>query len=133
MSSSASYASPAVSADRDEDRRLVGAIGAVLRQTVGAFEGTVSRITELTVLNQKGTAGRDLVVALQEFDRLQQEFATLGQLLERLSGGGEASARPGAAELFADVTIAGLKNRLAATFGDPGQDELAQRPGDLEF
>jgi hypothetical protein len=118
----------------DERGRLIGAIGSVLRETVGAFEGTVSRITELTVLHQKGTAGRDLVVALQEFDRLQQEFATLGHLLEQLSGSGDGpAAYPGAAELLSAITIAGLKKRLAATINDSDTDGVTERPGDRVY
>lgn len=117
----------------DERLRLVGAIGTVLGQTVGTLENTVSRITELTVLKQKNSAGSDLVVALQEFDRLQQEFATLGQLLERLHIGDPSAPRLGPNELLSEVTIAALKNRLSAAFSDPLQDDLGQRPGDREF
>ena len=133
MNSPLRNASVISSPQGDERLRLVAAIGAVLGQTVGTLESTVSRITELTVLKQKGSAGSDLVVALQEFDRLQQEFATLGQLLERLHVGDASSPRPGPNELLAEVTIAALKNRLSVAFSDPLQDELSARPGDLEF
>jgi len=133
MNSPLRNASDLRSPEGDERLRLVGAIGAVLGQTVGTLENTVSRITELTVLKQKGSAGSDLVVALQEFDRLQQEFATLGQLLERLHAVDASAPRLGADELLSAVTIAALKSRLSAAFSDPLQDELGHQPDDQVF
>jgi hypothetical protein len=98
----------------DEIRTFLAAISTVLHETVAAFELTVSRITEITV-TRPGRADRDLVVALQDFDRLQQEFATLGQLLAKLSNksepnGGELDGGP---DMIADISIADLKERLA--------------------
>jgi hypothetical protein len=86
----------------------------VLHETVAAFELTVSRITEITV-TRPGRADRDLVVALQDFDRLQQEFATLGQLLAKLSIKSEPNAEElnGGRDVIADISIADLKERLA--------------------
>lgn len=99
----------------DEIRTFLAAISTVLHETVAAFELTVSRITEITV-TRPGRADRDLVVALQDFDRLQQEFATLGQLLGKLSTKSEAGAEDrevGHHEVIADISIADLKARLA--------------------
>ncbi len=99
----------------DEIRTFLAAISTVLHETVAAFELTVSRITEITV-TRPGRADRDLVVALQDFDRLQQEFATLGQLLGKLSTKSEAGAEDrevGHHEAIADISIADLKARLA--------------------
>jgi hypothetical protein len=85
-----------------------------LHETVAAFELTVSRITEIA-MSRHGRADRELVVALQDFDRLQQEFATLGQILAKLS----IKAEPGAPEAkngheaIADISLADLKDRLA--------------------
>jgi len=98
----------------DEIRTFLAAISTVLHETVAAFELTVSRITEITV-TRPGRADRDLVVALQDFDRLQQEFATLGQLLGRLSiksGTGDEEPKNGH-DVIADISIADLKERLA--------------------
>lgn len=98
----------------DEIRTFLAAISTVLHETVAAFELTVSRITEITV-TRPGRADRDLVVALQDFDRLQQEFATLGQVLGKLSAKA-ADAEEGDAghhEVIADISIADLKERLA--------------------
>jgi hypothetical protein len=98
----------------DEIETFLAAISTVLHETVAAFELTVSRITEIAVSRQ-GRADRELVVALQDFDRLQQEFATLGQILHKLS----IKAEPGHLEAtnghaaIADISIADLKDRLA--------------------
>jgi len=98
----------------DEIRTFLAAISTVLHETVAAFELTVSRITEITV-TRPGRADRDLVVALQDFDRLQQEFMTLGQVLGKLSGKSSDSAEEdvGHHEVIADISIADLKERLA--------------------
>lgn len=98
----------------DEIRTFLAAISTVLHETVAAFELTVSRITEITV-TRPGRADRDLVVALQDFDRLQQEFATLGQVLGKLSAKSETGAdEPQAGnDVIAEISIADLKDRLA--------------------
>ena len=92
----------------DEIRTFLAAISTVLHETVAAFELTVSRITEITV-TRPGKADRDLVVALQDFDRLQQEFMTLGQVIGKLSGKSAAGAEDadiGHHEVMADISIA---------------------------
>lgn len=107
----------------DDIKTVVAAIAVVLRETVAAFEDTVARITEITV-TRPGRADRDLVVALQDFDRLQQEFATLSEVLTKLSAmspmasimasamigdaGGEAGD-----EVLSVISVADLKDRLA--------------------
>lgn len=97
----------------DEIRTFLAAISTVLHETVAAFELTVSRITEITV-TRPGRADRDLVVALQDFDRLQQEFMTLGQVLGKLSGkSAPDDGDVGHHEVMADISIADLKARLA--------------------
>lgn len=98
----------------DEIRTFLAAISTVLHETVAAFELTVSRITEITV-TRPGRADRELVVALQDFDRLQQEFMTLGQILGRLSNRSPApdDREAGHDQVIADISIADLKARLA--------------------
>jgi hypothetical protein len=97
-------------------RHFLTAIAAVLGETVSSFENTVSRITEITVM-QPGKADRDLVVVLQEFDRLHQEFSTLGQVLGRLGAENEPPATVGVGDsghpVLAAISIADLKQRLA--------------------
>lgn len=103
----------------DDIKTVVAAIAVVLRETVAAFEDTVARITEITV-TRPGRADRDLVVALQDFDRLQQEFATLSEVLTKLSAMSPmasimAGAMTGEAgdEVLSVISVADLKDRLA--------------------
>ena len=88
-----------------------------LRETVTRFEKTTARITE-SVTTRPSLADRDLIVTLQDFDRLQQEFATLAEVLSRAAGkSGESWLRAEggghpAEDAIATVTIADLKDRL---------------------
>ena len=103
-----------VLAPAGEVNKFLAAIATVLRETVGAFESTVGRVTEITV-TRPGRADRDLVVALQDFDRLQQELATLSEVIARLSLKPEAdeAAAGTEADMLAAISIADLKDRLA--------------------
>lgn len=111
-------------------KTFVAAIAIVLQETVSGFEATVSRITDIAVM-RPGRADRDLVVALQDFDRLQQEFATLSDVLLRLSAlSGENE--PDKADLhesdhpvLAAISIADLKDRLSRQL----RDSTANRSG----
>lgn len=61
-----------------------------------------------------GRADRELVVALQDFDRLQQELANLGEVLARLSIKSEKGTDEGLGEdVMAGISIADLRDRLA--------------------
>jgi hypothetical protein len=102
----------------DDFKTFVAAIAVVLRETVAGFEDTVQRVTDITV-HRQGQADRELVVALQDFDRLQQEFATLSEVLTKLSA--TSGAAPTAQdtvhdkdhEVMAVISVADLKDRLA--------------------
>jgi len=99
-------------------KTFVAAIAVALRESVAGFEETVSRVTEITAM-RPGRADRDLVVALQNFDRLQQEFATLGEVLGRISAapGNEGAAQETVSAaghaLLDGIRMAGLKARLS--------------------
>jgi hypothetical protein len=58
------------------------ALAGLLRETVSRFEDTASRVSDL-VIQQREQASLDLIVALQDFDRLTQEFSALGDALMR--------------------------------------------------
>jgi hypothetical protein len=94
------------------------AMAKVLHETVARFEETVARITEIAV-TRTGRTDRDLVIALQEFDRLQQEFVTFGEVLTRVAAkpsgvwAGETGAdQLGHEAIIAAISIAELKGRL---------------------
>src|SRR5260370_10949464 len=60
----------------DDVAAFLDTLATILRENVARLEGTVSRVSEM-VLVRSGPAERDLIVTLQDFDRLQQEFAAL--------------------------------------------------------
>ncbi|HZD91026.1 MAG TPA: hypothetical protein VE224_13070 [Pseudolabrys sp.] len=118
----------------DEIQTFLAAISTVLHETVAAFELTVSRITEIAV-SRHGRPDRELVVALQDFDRLQQEFATLGQILGKMSvkvEPGHPEAKHGH-EAIADVSLADLKDRLAHQLMVLTSELPDVPPEDVEF
>jgi len=101
----------------DEIATFLAATAAALRDTVARLEKTTAYVTE-RVTSQPGLADRDLVVTLQEFDRLQQEFTTFADVLSqaatksgdswlRAEGGGHP-----AEDAIAKVSVADLKERL---------------------
>jgi hypothetical protein len=104
--------------DPDDLKTFLAAIAVVLRETLSGFEETVARVTDLAV-NREGQTDRELLVALQNFDRLQQEFAIMSEVLHKLSAasGGAPTAHDTVHdndhEVLAVISVADLKDRLA--------------------
>lgn len=107
----------------DEFATFLAAAGTVLRETLTRFERTSARISQ-RVTTEPRLADRALVVMLQDFDRLQQEFAMVVQVLIcaaeksgaswlRRDGGGHP-----AEDAIAKVSIAELKERLQRLLDD---------------
>ncbi len=96
--------------------KLLAALASILRDSTGRFEETSDRITQLVVARETGT-GVDIIVALQEFDRLRQDFDAIESIL---AGCAQAIERPAANEpghplrdVIAEVPVMDFKNRLA--------------------
>lgn len=114
----------ALSANEDLGAFL-GTIAKLLHETVVKFERTSSKITEI-VVSQPGKTDRNLILALQDFDRLQQEFSALGEALARTGesaatgrwseGEGEDHARH---EVIGAISIADLKERILTHLSGP--------------
>jgi len=107
----------------DEFATFLAATGTVLRETLTRFERTSTRISQ-RVTAEPRLADRALIVMLQDFDRLQQEFAMMVQVLIRAAeksgeswlrceGGGHP-----AADAIAKVSVAELKERLQCLLDD---------------
>jgi len=94
----------------------------VLRETITKFERTTARVTE-KVVTGSAQADRDLIVTLQDFDRLNQEFVTLAEVLIQAaakSGDSWLRAEGGshpAEDAVAAVSVADLKERLLRQLG----------------
>lgn len=120
----------------DEIRILLAVLATALRETVVKFEETAAGVTDL-VAKRIGRADRNLVVTLQNFDRLQQEFATLADVLMAAAAKSPDSWSPmaGAAhpaeEAIAKIQIAALKQRLLHYLGF-AKSELTASPAPEE-
>ncbi len=105
------------SASRNDIGAFFAAVAALQRETVLRFEGTVGRLTGLA-MNGASATDRDLIMTLQDFDRLQQEFAALGEMLARFGMimGSFLSSHNLSDHLdrhvIADISISDLKERL---------------------
>jgi hypothetical protein len=114
---------------------FLGTLAALLRETIARFEQTTGRVSDMVVAHT-GRAGPDLVVALQDFDRLQQEFSALGEVLSRMeatTGGpwpGNLAVADLKHELLKTVTIADLKQRLALHFEAPETEPETTAPSE---
>jgi hypothetical protein len=117
---------------------FLSALSIVLQETVGGFERAVARITDLIVTGPEKD-NLELVVALQAFDRLQQEFTSLSETLARIaatSSGSwaEVDAAHPSHEAIASIPMSELKSRLQKHLKGAAA-ELVQReiPNEVVF
>jgi len=95
---------------------LLSALSTMLGDTLSRFEAISSRVTQ-RVLTRGDAADHDLIVALQDFDRLQQEFSALGNVISHCA---TVSSSPGLTgrdvslgqAVIADITLSDLKDRF---------------------
>jgi hypothetical protein len=99
---------------------------ALLLDNVLRLDETVGRVTDMVIAS--GRPDKDLVVELQSFDRLKQEFEALGDALTRYAEStnsvppaGEERAQLGQ-DVIAAITLAELKDRLLFRL----QDEMPE-------
>jgi hypothetical protein len=124
---------------------FLAVFAALLLDNVLRLDETVGRVTDLVI--GSGRPDKELVVTLQSFDRLKQEFEALGDALTRYAGAtnsippeGEERAQLGQ-EVIAEITLAELKDRLLCRLQEdlpemtvPVSQELAaELDVDVEF
>jgi hypothetical protein len=116
-------------------KAFLDALGTLLRDTVMRFEDTVARITDM-FLSSGGRADRDLIVTLQNFDLLQQEFAALGEALALYAsmtsklGIGDEDRRQLGRDVIAKISVADLKERFLRAFDGDSVDLTANVEGE---
>jgi hypothetical protein len=127
---SADAARSAVPAARagEDVAAFLDTLATILRETLGRLEGTVGRVSEM-VLVRSGPAERELIVTLQDFDRLQQEFAALIDVISHCaatngSWSAESWADHHGRKAVAAITVADLKLRFLRQL-DGATSELA--------
>ena len=108
--------------------KVLAALASILRDSTGRFEETSDRITQLVVARESGSGG-DIIVALQEFDRLRQDFEAIEGIL---AGCAQATERPAANEtghplrdVIAEIPVVDFKNRLARRLAWVSQETYA--------
>jgi hypothetical protein len=116
---------------------FVAVFAALLLDNVVSLEETVGRVTDLVMSN--GRPDREMIVTLQSFDRLKQEFEALGEALTRYAEATNTTP-PGGDEraelersVISAITVADLKDRLLARLQDDLPDVIAPPLSDQEL
>jgi hypothetical protein len=97
-------------------RAFLSVLAALLLDNTLRLEETAGRVTELIM--SSGRPDREMVVTLQSFDRLKQEFEALGDALARYAESANALPHAGddghqlGREVIATIVLADLKDRL---------------------
>jgi hypothetical protein len=96
--------------------KVLATLASILRDSTGRFEETSDRIAQLVVARETGS-GVDIIVALQEFDRLRQDFEAIEGIL---AGCAQAIERAAANEsgrrlrdVIGEIPVVDFKNRFA--------------------
>lgn len=96
---------------------FLAATASALSETVTLLEQTAERITA-DILNRGSDAGRDLIMTIQDFDRMQQEFALVVEILVKAALKPESSWRRSkggghpAQDIVSSISLAALKERM---------------------
>jgi len=115
---------------------FLAVFAALLLDNVLRLEETVARVTDLIM--SSGRPDRELVVTLQSFDRLKQEFEALGDALTRYAESTNAIPPDGeervqlGEEVISAITVADLKDRLLYRLKEQLRD-LANMPKIMEL
>ena len=96
--------------------KVLATLASILRDSTGRFEETSDRIAQLVVARETGS-GVDIIVALQEFDRLRQDFETIEGILAGCAQAIERAAANESGRLLRDVIgeipVVDFKTRFA--------------------
>jgi hypothetical protein len=111
----------------DNVRKFLGIMATELHETILRLERTTARVTELTALRATRPE-RDLVVALQDFDRLQQEFVSFADAFASAAAKSSESWQQAGADghpaedAIAQIPLTDLKSRLLRQLGAADED-----------
>jgi len=141
LTSVAAHAEPsAAPAGRagDDVAAFLDTLATILRETLVRLEGTVGRVSEM-VMVRSGPAERELIVTLQDFDRLQQEFAALVDVIAHCaatsgSWSGDSWADHHGRRAVAAITLEDLKQRfLSHLEGEQAELGASETSDDVVF
>ena len=116
---------------------FLAVFAALLLDNVLRLDETVGQVTDLVM--GSGKPDRELIVTLQSFDRLKQEFEALGDALTRYAEatnatplGGEERAQL-EQNVIAAISVADLKDRLVRRLEDDLPEIVAPPISELAF
>ena len=96
--------------------KVLATLASILRDSTGRFEQTSDRIAQLVVARETGS-GVDIIVALQEFDRLRQDFEAIEGILAGCAQAIESAAANEAGrplrEVIGEIPVVDFKTRFA--------------------
>jgi hypothetical protein len=96
--------------------KVLATLASILRDSTGRFEETSDRIAQLVVARETGS-GVDIIVALQEFDRLRQDFEAIEGILAGCAQAIERAAANEASrplrEVIGEIPVVDFKTRFA--------------------
>jgi hypothetical protein len=103
-------------AERDPPLSTVLAVlASLLRETTSRFERTSDRVAQLALAREAGAAV-ELIIAMQDFDRLRQDFDCIAGALRRCAELAESEAgEPQPAllkDIIAEIPVTEFRNRL---------------------
>ena len=116
-------------ADAGEIGPFLAALSLVLRETIARFEHSASRITDIV---QPARGSRELIVAFQEFDRLQQEFSALSNVFAHFAENATADSHNSAQAIDA-ITIGNVKERLHRYMREPARELSPEEAEEVVF
>jgi hypothetical protein len=111
----------------DNVRKFLSVMATELHETILRLERTTARVTELTAL-RTARPDRDLVVALQDFDRLQQEFVSFADTFASAAAKSPESWQQSnddghpAGDAVAKIPLTDLKARILRQLGAADAD-----------
>jgi hypothetical protein len=114
----------------DNVRKFLSVMATELHETILRLERTTARVTELTAL-RTARPDRDLVVALQDFDRLQQDFVSFADTFASAAAKSpESWQQPNedghpAGDAVAKIPLTDLKARILRQLG-PADEDFAE-------
>ena len=115
---------------------FLSVVAELLRETTHRFEETVAQVLEL-VMTGRGLEEKNLVLTLQDFDLLQQEFTALSEVLARYATASlDRASRLGEEELVRvldAIPIADLRERISLCLGFAPVERAATLQPDEEI
>jgi len=113
--------------------RLLNAVSTVLHETLDRFENASGKVTQ-TVLTRGNPADHDLIQALQNFDRIHQEFSAIKHMITHAATasveGRLADHSQWGQDAVDGITLTDVKQRLLACMRERPVESAAEPAGE---